>query len=348
MARARPDKSLAHFQRIALVLSNGEALGAYQAGAYAALDRCGITPNWIAASGIGGINAAIIAGNLPHERTLNLRRFWQQVSRRATARGRGALGRWLRQRMMRGRSLPDADGGLMRRSLHRPVVPAAELRELIIEAVDFERVNSSAVRLVLGAVNLTTGAETFFDNDRHVLTVEHVMAGTPFAGLPPVAVGRQRFAGSANCIAALEEARPADTLCFAIDGYDPLPGGASGLSRAAREIAAIRRTHDLRRIIGLLGERVPAAARGDIEIGRCLAEASTVRMAILHLVHEASADHLASKMADFSADALARRWNAGHSDVMASLAQPDWLAPPNRLAAVVVHEVRGGIVAPPR
>ena len=57
---------------------------------------------------------------------------------------------------------------------------------MINEAVDFERVNSGAVRLVLGAVNLATGAETFFDNDRHVLNLDHVMAGTPFPGLPPV------------------------------------------------------------------------------------------------------------------------------------------------------------------
>jgi predicted acylesterase/phospholipase RssA len=36
---------LARFDRIALVLSSGEALGAYQAGAYAALEKCGVRPN---------------------------------------------------------------------------------------------------------------------------------------------------------------------------------------------------------------------------------------------------------------------------------------------------------------
>ena len=77
MARARSDRSLARFDRIALVLSGGSALGAYQAGAYAALETGGIRPNWIAGTAIGAINAAIIAGNLPHERVLRLRRFWQ-------------------------------------------------------------------------------------------------------------------------------------------------------------------------------------------------------------------------------------------------------------------------------
>ena len=55
MARGRPDKSLARFERVALVLSGGGALGAYQAGAYSALEKCGVRPNWIAGTAIGAI-----------------------------------------------------------------------------------------------------------------------------------------------------------------------------------------------------------------------------------------------------------------------------------------------------
>ena len=44
----KTDKGLALFDRIALVLSGGGALGAYQAGAYAALETRGVRPNWIA------------------------------------------------------------------------------------------------------------------------------------------------------------------------------------------------------------------------------------------------------------------------------------------------------------
>src|SRR6188474_3214426 len=98
VARTRSDKSLARFDRIALVLSGGGALGAYQAGAYAALENCGVRPNWIAGTAIGAINATIIAGNLPHERVFRLRQFWQELSRRVAARGRAAgAGRKLRR-----------------------------------------------------------------------------------------------------------------------------------------------------------------------------------------------------------------------------------------------------------
>jgi len=347
LTRGRPDKSLARFERIALVLSGGGALGAYQAGAYAALEKCGVRPNWIAGTAIGAVNAAIIAGNLPHERALRLRQFWREVSGRVAARHPRGPTRWARAVFGHWLALGRRDAEFP--SLQEDaIISAGELREMIGEAVDFERINSGTVRVVLGAVNLTTGAETFFDNDRHVLGVDHVLAGTPFPGLPPITIGRQVFGGSAVSVSALDDARPADTLCFAIDGYDPVPGGNGGFSRSARDVAEMRRNHDLRRMIALLGERLPPALHGDVEVRRCLSEGSNATMTILHLVHEGNAADLAAKMHDFSVGAVARRWKAGESDVATSLAHPRWLAPPSRLSGLVVHEVRGGVAAPPR
>jgi len=63
------------FERVALVLQGGGALGAYQAGVYEALAESGIEPDWIAGISIGGINAAIIAGNPPNTRLDRLRDF---------------------------------------------------------------------------------------------------------------------------------------------------------------------------------------------------------------------------------------------------------------------------------
>ncbi len=181
-----------------------------------------------------------------------------------------------------------------------------------------------------------------------MLGPEHVLASTPLPGVPPTIIDGQRYGGAAVSVAALDEARPADTLCFVIDGFDPMPGSGGGISRSAREIAALRRNHDLRRMIALLGERVPARLRGDPDIRKCLAEASLATMTILHLVHDGSAERLAARMADFSAEAVARRWQAGESDVATSLAHPLWLAPPPRRVGVVVHELRGGVAGSPR
>jgi NTE family protein len=329
---------LARFERVALILSGGGALGAYQAGAYAALERCGVRPNWITGTAIGAVNAAIIAGNPPHERALQLRRFWHEVGRRARrswhSAGAWSVRAWSPFRRRRPSPPRSAES----------CVDAAELRRLICEVVDFDRVNSGNVRVVLGAMNLATGVETLFDNDRLVLGLDHVMAGMPLPGLPSVAIGRDLFGGCAASVATLDGARPANTLCFAIDAYDPAPGGHGGTSRISREIAAMRRACDLRRMIALLGERLPAAVRAETDVRRCLAEASTATMTILHLVHEDCAANLAAKMTDFSVGAVTRRWKAGETDAAMSLADPRWLAPPPRLSGVVVHEVRGGEV----
>ena len=64
----------------ALVLQGGGALGAYQAGAFEALDRWSQDLDWVAGISIGAINAALIAGNPPGRRVQRLHAFWERVS----------------------------------------------------------------------------------------------------------------------------------------------------------------------------------------------------------------------------------------------------------------------------
>src|SRR5580693_2175349 len=68
------------FERIALLLQGGGALGAYQGGVYQALTEADLHPDWVAGISIGAINAAIICGNPPDRRVERLRSFWEKVS----------------------------------------------------------------------------------------------------------------------------------------------------------------------------------------------------------------------------------------------------------------------------
>jgi NTE family protein len=70
------------YDRVALVLQGGGALGAYQIGVYQALAEAGCEPSWISGVSIGAINSAIIAGNGPEKRLQNLETFWSTVSGR--------------------------------------------------------------------------------------------------------------------------------------------------------------------------------------------------------------------------------------------------------------------------
>jgi NTE family protein len=72
----------AKYDRVALVLQGGGALGAYQVGVYEALANANCDPNWISGVSIGAVNAAIIAGNPPERRLSRLESFWSLVSGR--------------------------------------------------------------------------------------------------------------------------------------------------------------------------------------------------------------------------------------------------------------------------
>jgi NTE family protein len=322
------DEGMSRFERVAVVLSGGGALGAYQGGALSAMLAVGWRPNFLAATSTGVFNAVIVAGAPSCERADRLRSFWRRIGPLIG----GPARRGLVSRMVR-------------RDAVRPVA-IAPVRALVEELVDFSRVNSGAIRLSLGAVHLPTGAETIFDNDRHVLTIDHVMASAASpAGLPSVSIGDEPY-GSTGIAAVtalprlLDGIAPADTLCYVIDCFDPTVPGTSGLSRSGQEIAAFRRWHDLRWMLGKLGERLPAQLQRDPEIRRCLAHGSRATMNLVHLVHESEVADLTRKLGDFSDEAIARCWRAGERAMVASLAQPSWLAPPPDRIGVVVHELR--------
>jgi NTE family protein len=65
---------------MALVLAGGNALGAFEAGAYQALHDAGLRPDWVVGSSIGAVNGAIIAGNPPERRTEALQAFWSKAA----------------------------------------------------------------------------------------------------------------------------------------------------------------------------------------------------------------------------------------------------------------------------
>src|ERR1700720_3693340 len=68
------------FERIALILQGGGALGSYQAGVYQALAEANLHPAWVAGISIGAANSALIAGNSPGKRVEKLREFWEAIT----------------------------------------------------------------------------------------------------------------------------------------------------------------------------------------------------------------------------------------------------------------------------
>lgn len=160
-------------QSSALVLGGGLALGAYEAGAYEALESADdLAVNWLAGSSIGAVNAAIIAGNPPGHRVEQLRRFWNDAAadRMPIASfwfGHLPAGIW-RQAYNQASVLQTQLSG--RLGLFRPRLPistsandvpglydVAPLRGRLEECVDFKRLNGGEVRLSVATTDIVTG-----------------------------------------------------------------------------------------------------------------------------------------------------------------------------------------------
>ena len=184
------------YQRVALVFQGGGALGAYQAGVFAALDEVGCVPNWLSGVSIGAVNAAIIAGNPPERRLERLRAFWETVSGRKIW-AYTPEGDWFRAM----RNLTSAwttiflgqPGFFQPRQLNPwlqltgsagavSYYKTDNLRQTLERVIDFDVLNDGSKRLSVGAVNVRTGNFVYFDTEHERIGPEHIMAS---GALPP-------------------------------------------------------------------------------------------------------------------------------------------------------------------
>jgi NTE family protein len=198
-SRVRPN-----FERIALLLQGGGALGAYQGGVYQALAEADLHPDWVAGISIGAINSALIAGNPPERRVEHLREFWETVTRPPL----GALGvptlssveikndmvrQMVNQWRAMGALLWGAPGFFKPRIPPPIFVPASSpgalsfydvspLKSLLEKLVDFDLLNSGKMRFSVGATQVRTGNLIVFDSTSHRIDANHVIAS---GSLPP-------------------------------------------------------------------------------------------------------------------------------------------------------------------
>jgi NTE family protein len=109
----------------------------------------------------------------------------------------------------------------------------APLRETLNRLVAFDYLNDNRLRLSLGAVNVETGEQVYFDSAYTAITVEHVMAsGALPPSFPPVRVGADLcwdggVLSNTPLFTVLDEQPRVDTLCFMVDLWDPV-GPAPG------------------------------------------------------------------------------------------------------------------------
>ena len=358
--------------QMALILQGGGALGAYQAGVYQALHEAGLEPDWVAGVSIGGINAAIIAGNPPERRLERLKTFWEEITSRRvwlfTPDGddpRKARNAWSSMlTMMMGQpgffAPHPVNPWLSPRGARTSTsfYDNAPLRETLLRLVDFDLINTRAVRYAAGAVNVTDGNFSYFDNHHVDILPEHVMAsGALPPALPMVQIGTDHFwdgglVSNTPLQHLLDHIGCAHMLVFQVDLFSArgaLPRDMHDVLARQKDIQYSSRTRlvtdyyternrqniTIKRLL----DKVPEDRLTDEEraLRRKLADLPDIT--ILHLIYQQLAYEGQSKDYEFSGTSMREHWDSGYRDTRRSLTHKSWLKMPTAEGGITVHDV---------
>jgi NTE family protein len=341
-----------------LALQGGGALGAYQAGAYEALCEAGHVPRWIAGTSIGAINAAIIAGNPVERRVPRLREFWEKVSSRLLGSPLADDGN-SREIFNETSSVLSAAAGVP--GFFAPRIPPSvimprgtpeaisiydtePLKVTLNELVDFDLLNSGAVRLSIGAAQVLTGNMQYFDTDAQTIGVEHVMAsgGLP-PGFPPIEIEGEPFwdgglVSNTPLEYILERSGPREDMCiYQIDLFSAkgsMPQTLFEVAQREKEIRYSSRTRlntdifcelqAIRRAIRRLRSQVPQELSEHPDWQFLDNASCDAAITIVLLIHRRAAYWTHSSDYEFSRYSMEEHWLAGRQDVERTFSHPDW------------------------
>ncbi|HUD91053.1 MAG TPA: patatin-like phospholipase family protein [Sphingobium sp.] len=313
---------------LALVLSGGNALGAYQAGAYEAICDHGLEPDWVAGASAGAINGAIICGNPTDQRIPALRSLWKPASDAPQTHAwpllekarRTAAAAWTLSTGRLDLFMPrhllgpwwNPSGSAEPSSLY----DATPLRNTVERLVDFNLLNRGTPRFSATAVDIETGDDVVFDTRMQCVEPDHLRASSALLPVfPPIDIDGRLFgdAGISSNLpldVVLSEVSQQPLLCIAIDLLPlraPKPNTLG--DTAARMQDLIFATQSRRAIAAWQAIFDERAHRGD-----------AASVTIMHIVYAAQSEEVSGKGFDFSSRSAGMRWQAGYVDMAKALA----------------------------
>jgi NTE family protein len=360
-------------QRIALVLQGGGALGAYQAGVYQALHEHGLEPDWVSGVSIGGINAALIAGNTQENRLKRLQEFWNLVSREDLGRFIHAQEGFERAHTL-GSSLLTLLHGQPGFFTPRHINPwlnphggeeatsfydTTPLKKTLLKLVDFELLNEGPILFAAGAVNVASGNFIYFDNRYTVIEPEHIMAsGALPPALPMVEINNSYFwdggiVSNTPLGHLLDREDRLNSLVIQIDllsARGKIPTDMHEVlarykdimysSRTRANTDHYKRLRHWQNVARAALEQIPAQER-TAEQEKTYHDLLTLPdITLLHLIYQQKPHEGHTKHFDFSKRAMKAHWEAGYRDTTPLFEHPELLAMPTRGDGLVIHDVR--------
>ena len=365
------------FERVALLLQGGGALGAYQAGVYEALAEADLHPDWVAGISIGAINSALIAGNAPADRVAKLRSFWELI----TASPIGAapilplplkndgVHHVVNQTHAMRSILFGAPGfftpRLLPPFLQMPGSPGAlsfydvgPLTETLERLTDFDRINSRELRFSVGATNVRSGNFVYFDNETHTISAAHILAsGALPPGFPATEIDGEHYwdgglVSNTPLDGVLDSVPRLDTLAFQIDLWNArgeMPRNLNDSEVRQKEIrfssrtrastSAFKRSQLLRRAAAKLLAAIPDELK-NLPEARLLAEAADEKVFnIIQLIYRSRNYEGSSKDYEFSRRSMEEHWAAGYRDAVQTLKHKKVLQRPEEADGVFTFDL---------
>ncbi len=343
-----PDPAFALEQmpaQTALILQGGGALGAFECGVVKALEEEQIFPDIVAGVSIGAFNGAIVAGN-PRHATQALEAFWAELAvvtptiplpapfmlgeKAAVAMSILAFGV---PKFFKPRWLPPYEGPLSSPLNWTSFYDPSPIKALIAKYVDFTALKTSPVRLLIGAVNVTTGKREIFDSYVDDLTADHLLAsGSLPPGLPWTVIGGKPYwdggiVSNSPLDLLLDRLGPGGKRIFVVDlfvGQRALPSNMMEvLARRDEIVYAERIRSDIRYremanayraladyILGYLAPGEAAKIKQRPEYIQLMGDGAST--SIVRLVRPAHAEEQASRDYDFSDSAIQAYQSEGY------------------------------------
>lgn len=374
--RTRLDDVAAGYDRVALVLQGGGALGAYQVGVYQALHEARLDPSWLSGVSIGAVNASIIAGNHPEHRLPRLRAFWKRISSNNPLLDYLPEGDFFRQWHSafsahmttlvgaNGFFGPRFPGPWLAQSGTTGATSfydTAELRDTLVELIDFDLLNSGEKRLSLGAVNVRTGNFIYFDSAKMKIEPEHIMAsGALPPGLPSIKIDGDYYwdggvVSNTPLQYLLEQEEELNSLVFQVDLFSALgnlPRTMAEVMSRHKDIMYSSRTRQntdyFRRLHNLRVEKLDALRR--VPIDRLTSEERSLIdknkdgavVNIIQLIYQQKSYEGHVRDYEFSGLSMKDHWFAGYEDTRKTLDRREWLTLPSNEACIVMHDIHRG------
>ncbi|MFT3730387.1 MAG: patatin-like phospholipase family protein [Hyphomicrobium sp.] len=357
---AQPNGSAAKSsEKTVLVLQGGGALGAYQAGAYEALAAAGHEPEWIAGISIGAINSALIAGNPPERRVKRLREFWDRVSSHlllppiATDNASRKIFNEASAALVASTGAPGFFDPRYPPAVIMPpgtmqaisIYDTSPLKKTLLELVDFDLLNSGKMRFSVGAVEVATGNQVYFDSGNERIIPEHIMAsGALPPGFPPVEIGGNLYwdggiVSNTPLQYVLDGGIPrTDMVIFQVDLFSAMgtiPETLFDVQTREKEIRYSSRTRlntdyskliqSLRRAVRRLDTILSEEIKSTFDWKLLASHSCNAAITIVHLIHRRAVYSTQSNDYEFSRYTINEHWRAGSDDVERSLSNPAWI-----------------------